>query len=214
LKSITGEIIKGINKYGFPNYVGSFSDKTDYWIAGYDFNRTLIPIVREELPFMRNYIENGSFEWQINRYQKLVDKSRIDCWEKTGEVELSYSPGFNIPGPDTRNSVYGNSLSLKSNGSGISQTVKRLKPDFPYKIGVYVHSEVSAEVILSVQSKQIQESVSSNDFPALAGWKLIVLSFRTGLQDEEVTVQIRNNGDNIVYLDNIGLVPDLEEVEK
>jgi hypothetical protein len=81
---------------------------------------------------------------------------------------------------------------------------------------VYVHSEVAAEVILRVKLKQVQESVSSNDFPALAGWKLIVLSFRTGMQDEEATVQIRKIGDSNAYLDNIGLVPDLEkrEIEK
>jgi hypothetical protein len=216
LVSIKGEIIEGINKYGFPNYVGAFSDETDNWKAGHDFNRISIPHVSLELPFMRNYIENGSFEWQINRFQKLEDKNRIDRWEKTGEAELNYSAGFNIPGPDSRNSVFGNSISLKSNGAGISQIVKRLKPDFPYKIGVYVHSGVATEVILSVQSTQIHQSVSSNDLPALAGWKLLVLSFRTGLQDVEATVQIRNISNSIVYLDNIGLVPDLEkeEIEK
>jgi hypothetical protein len=216
LVSVKGEIIKGINKYGFPNYVGAFSNETDNWKAGHDFSRTSVPKISREIPFMRNYIENGSFEWQINRYQKLVDKSRIDCWEKSGEVELSYSAGFNIPGPDTRNSVFGNSLLLKSDGAGINQRIKGLLPDFPYKIGIYVHSGDSSEVILSVQSKQIQQSVSSNDFPTLAGWKLIVLCFRTSLQDVETTIQIRKIGNSNVYLDNIGLVPDLEkeEIEK
>jgi hypothetical protein len=214
LLSIKGEISEGINKYGFPKYVGAFSDETDNWTAGHDFNRTSIPLISRELPFMRNYIENGSFEWQRNRSHMSADNNRIDHWEKSGEAELNFSAGFNIPGPDTRNSIFGNSLLLKSDGAGISQKVKGLKPDFLYKIGVYVHFEETGEVILSVQSTQIHQSVSSNDFPTKAGWKLLVLSFRTGLKDVESTVQIRNIGNRNVYLDNIGLVPDLEKAEK
>ena len=213
---VKDEIIGGLNKYGFPDYVGAFSVGADNWTAtaGHNFKRTSIPPISQELPFMRNYINNGSFEWQFNRYQKLVDKSRIDCWGKSGEVELSYSAGFNIPGPDTRNSIFGNSLLLKSDGAGISQTVKGLKPDFPYKIGVYVRAENGGETILSVQSGGTRHMVSSADFLVEAGWKLLILSFRTGPQEEEATVHIRKSGNGGVYLDNIGLVPDLERAEQ
>jgi hypothetical protein len=210
------EMINGINKYGFPNYVGSFPNESYNWTVkvGHDFSRTSIPTVSRDLPFMKNYINNGSFEWQMNRYQKVVDKNRIDCWEKTGDVELSYSSGFNIPGPDTRNAIYGNSCRLKNDSAGISQILKGLRSDFPYKIAVYVRSEVTEEVILSVQTEKYFQKVSSHDFPIQAGWKLLVLKFRTGMTDVETKVQIRKNGKGSVYLDNIGLVPDLETAEK
>jgi len=212
--SVKNALTEGINKYGFSKYVGAFPDENESWAVGHDFSRTSIHETDRKLPFMRNYIENGSFEWQMNRHQKIVDKSRIDFWEKSGEVELNYSSGFNIPGPEARNAIYGNSVLLKSDGAGIGQTVEGLKPDFPYKIGVYVRTEDSDEIILRVQSTQIHQSLSSNDFPAKAGWKLLVLPFRTGPQDEKIKVRIRKIGNSNVYLDNIGLVPDLENAKK
>ncbi|MCK9411238.1 MAG: right-handed parallel beta-helix repeat-containing protein [Prolixibacteraceae bacterium] len=214
LSSIKMKPPEGINKYGFPKYIGAFSEEKDAWTAGHDFNRTSTPNMSLELPFMRNYIENGSFEWQINRHQRVIDKGRIDRWKKSGAVELSFSAGFNIPGPDTRNAIYGNSCLLNNDSAGISQIVKGLRTDFPYKIGVYVRSEVTAEVVLSVQTEKCRQKVSSNDFPIKAGWKLLVLSFRTGKQDVEVKVQIRRNGKGSVYLDNIGMIPDLGTFEE
>ena len=213
---IKDKMIKGMNKYGFPDYIGAFLNESDDWTVtvGHDFNRTSIPTVSRELPFMRNYINNGSFEWQTNRYQKMVDKNRVDCWKKSGEVELNFSSGFNVPSPDTRNAIYGNSLLLKSDGAGISQTVKGLKPNFPYKIDVYVRSAETDEVILSVQSTHVHQMVSSNNFPIKAGWKLLVLSFRTGMQEVAATVHIQKTGNGDAFLDNIGLVPDLEKADK
>jgi hypothetical protein len=215
LLPIKGESTKGINKYGFPDYVGSFSNNSDNWTksAGHDFNRTSIPPVSRELPFMRNYIDNGSFEWQMDSNGKLAEKTRVDFWDKSGEVELRYYPGSNFPPPETRNSVSATSLLLKNDGAGISQTVKELKPDFPYKIGVYVRSYETAEIIMSVRTTSVKKEASSKDFATIGGWKLLVLSFRTGPQDTKVTVQIRKKGDGEVYLDNIGLVPDLEIAE-
>lgn len=212
--SINNDLTAGINHYGFPKYAGAFLNDYASWSVGHDFRRIYTDSAHRKPPFMRNYVENGSFEWQVNRHQKVVDKTRIDCWEKSGEVELYYASGFNIPGPDTRNSIYSNSALLISDGASISQKVDGLKPDFPYKIGVYVHTEDADEVILTAQYNQVQQSVSSIDFLTEGGWKLLVLRFRTGFQDEEINVQIRKKGNGHVFLDNIGLVPDLETAKK
>jgi hypothetical protein len=210
------EHTKGINKYGFPDYIGAFAPDSENWSGevGHDFNRESIPPVDRELPFMRNYINDGSFDWGRNRSGELIDIPQEEFWDKSGEVELSYSPGFNHPSPETRNSVYAISLRLKSEDAGISQTAKGLKPDFPYKVGVYVRPYDSAEAILRIQSSSVIKEVSSEEVATIEGWKLLVLAFRTGPQDTEIEVRIRKTGDGDVYLDNVGLVPDLEMAEK
>ena len=119
----------------------------------------------------------------------------------------------NHPHPDTRNSVYAISLLLKSNDAGINQTVKGLQPDFPYKVGVYVRPYESAEALMSVQSSGVSKEVSSKEVATIEGWKLLVLAFRTGPEETVVRVRIGNTGEGDVYLDNIGLVPDLAVAE-
>jgi hypothetical protein len=214
--ALTAEPSEGFNKYGFPDYIGAFPYGSENWTGevGHDFNRTSIPPVDRELPFMRNYVKDGSFDWGRDRRGNLVDVTQEEFWEESGEVELSYSPGFNFPAPDTRNSVYANSMLLKSDDAGISQTVKGLKPDFPYIIGVYVRTYGTAECIMSVKSSSAQNEVSSEGVTVVEGWKFFTLPFRTGQGDTEVRVQILKQGDGDVYLDNIGLVPDLEMAEK
>ena len=108
-----------------------------------------------------------------------------------------------------RKSVHANSLLLKSEDAGISQRVKGLPPDTPYKVGVYVRPYENAEAIMNVQSSGVTKEVSSEEVATIEGWKLLVLEFRTGPQDTEVRVRIGKTGEGDVYLDNIGLVPDL-----
>ena len=210
-KPLETESAKGFGKCGFPDYVGAFSNKSENWAveAGHDFSRPSIPPVSRELPFMRNYIRNGSFDWGRNRSGELTDLPQEDFWEETGQVELRHSGGFHRPSPTIRKSVHANSLLLKSSDAGISQTVKGLKPDSFYKIGVYVRTYEQAEIILSVQASSDRKEISSEEVPVTAGWKFLALPFQAGPQDTEVTVQIRKTGDGDVYLDNIGLVPDL-----
>jgi hypothetical protein len=212
---LKADSVKGFGKYGFPDYIGAFSANTANWAedAGHDFSRTSIPAVDRELPFVRNYIKNGSFDWGRDRRGNLIEMSQGKFWEKTGETELVYSPGFNFPNPDTRNSVYAISMLLKSEDAGISQTVKDLQPDFPYKVGVYVRLYRNAEAILSVHSTSANKEVSSAEVATIEGWKLLVLAFRTGAEDTEVRVRIGKTGEGDVYLDNIGLVPDLAAAE-
>ena len=212
---LKADSIKGFGKYGFPDYIGAFSETSDNWVveAGHDFSRTSIPPVNRELPFVRNYIKNGSFDWGRDRRGNLIDITQGVFWEKTGETELIYSPGFNHPHPDTRNSVYAISLLLKSKDAGISQTVKGLQADFPYKLGVYVRPYENAEAILRVQSSGGSKEASSEEVATIEGWKLLVLAFRTGPEESEVKVRIGKTGAGDVYLDNIGLVPDLVAAE-
>jgi len=211
LPQVTGPT-KGFDKFGFLDYIGALPIDSDNWtaMAGHDFDRSSIPLVERDLPFMRNYINDGSFDWGRDREGNLLDKNQEVFWEKSGEVEFSYSPGFHHPSPSIRKSVYANSLLLKSDDAGISQTVKGLRPDFPYVVGVYVRGYETAEVKLTVQSGRVEDEASSSEVPVTEGWKLLTLPFQVGPQVTEVTVQIRKAGNGDVYLDNIGLVPDLE----
>ena len=215
LEPLKADTVEGYGKYGFPGYIGAFSDDSDNWTAdvGHDFSRSSIPPVERELPFVRNYLKDGSFDWGRDRRGNIIEITQGEFWEKTGETELVYSPGFNHPHPDTRNSVYAISLLLKNKDAGISQTVKDLKPDFPHKVGVYVRPYGNAEAIMSIQSGSLSYEVSSEEVPTIEGWKLLVLAFRTGPEATEARVRIRKTGDGDVYLDNAGLLPDLEEAE-
>ncbi|HUV92250.1 MAG TPA: right-handed parallel beta-helix repeat-containing protein, partial [Anaerolineales bacterium] len=202
---------KGFANFGFLDYIGAISNNSENWtaMAGHDFDRSSIDPVDRDLPFMRNYINNGSFDWGRGRDGNPADNTLGKFWKKSGEAELSYSPGFHQPAPSIRKSVHANSLLLKSDDAGISQTVKGLQPNFPYKVGVYVRPYENAEAIMSVQSSAVTKEVSSKEVAPIEGWKLLVLAFRTGPEDTEVTVRIGKTGEGDVYLDNIGLVPDL-----
>lgn len=182
-------------------------------MVGHDFDRSSIPPVDRDLPFMRNYINNGSFDWGRDRDGNLSENTLEEFWEMSGAVELSYSPGFHHPAPSIRKSVHANSLLLKSKDPGISQTVKGLQPDTQYKVGVYVRPYENADAIMSVQSSGVTKEVSSKEVATIEGWKLLVLAFRAGPEDTEVRVRIGKTGEGDVYLDNIGLVPDLAVAE-
>jgi len=206
---------KGFDNFGFLDYIGAISNNSENWtvMVGHDFDRSSIPPVDRDLPFMRNYINNGSFDWGRDRDGNLSENTLEEFWEMSGAVELSYSPGFHHPAPSIRKSVHANSLLLKSKDPGISQTVKGLQPDTQYKVGVYVRPYENADAIMSVQSSGVTKEVSSKEVATIEGWKLLVLAFRAGPEDTEVRVRIGKTGEGDVYLDNIGLVPDLAVAE-
>ena len=209
------EPAEGFDNYEFPDYIGALSNDSENWpvMAGHDFERSSIDPVDRHLPFMRNYIKNGSFDWGRDRAGNLTDNTLGEFWEKSGEVEFSYSPGFHHPAPSIRKSVFSNSLLLISENAGISQRVTGLKPDFPYNLGVYVRPYGNAEALMSVQSSSVTKEVSSEEVATIEGWKLLVLAFRTGQEETEVRVRIGKTGEGDIYLDNIGLVPDLGAAE-
>ncbi|MFY0654045.1 MAG: right-handed parallel beta-helix repeat-containing protein [Cyclobacteriaceae bacterium] len=211
------EPIEGFKNFGYTDYIGAIPNAAENWtnMAGHDFARTSVPEVTRDLPFMRNYIKNGSFDWGRDRRSgKFVDENQVEFWKKTGELEFSYSPGFHHPAPSIRKSIYANSMLLQSQDASISQIVEGLKPDFPYIVGVYVRQYDGAEAIIEIESGGNAKEATSMEVATIEGWKLLVLTFKTGPEETEVKINIGKTGAGDVYLDNIGLVPDLEAAER
>jgi hypothetical protein len=203
----TGLQKKTVSQDGIPRYIGAFdpSQPDNNWNVGHDFNRSTIPVINSDLPFLRNYILNGSFEWPRNRDIKF-HKMSIDQWETYGEVELCFAPGFHIPGHDTRNSIYGNSLLLKSDSSGISQYVENLRQGQEYKFGVYTRHAENCELKISVNTSGKNIEVSSGEFLVKEGWKLLILSFTANENGKAIKVSISKTGKGNAFIDNIGLI--------
>ena len=162
---------------------------------------------KRDLPFFRNYIENGSFEWPESNKNK-IKHTIFDQWEESGTIRLVYQSGFNFPGPDSRNSIFGHSILLQSDSAFILQKVQGLIKGQLYHVGVYVKDNLQTEVELAVKSGDKIVKVSSKKILSNGGWKLLELKFLPA-DSENNFLSIRKYGQEDVYIDNVGLFPDL-----
>lgn len=191
----------------FPAYIGAFAPSKDgkYWTAGHNFEaRIEDKEVKSQLPFFRNYIQNGSFEWKANRQKSQTSIEDIEHWTTEGEVQLNYSPGFNVPGPDTRNAIHGNSLWLKGDTVSVSQRVDQLREGAAYVFSVYARINSEADIKIRVHTGEGMVEAGAAEFTEMGKWKLLTLSFEAR---GPVRVTVLKSGRGNVYLDNIGLTP-------
>ena len=192
-----------------PIYSGAFYSEVADWKAGHDFSIKDFVLKERAMPFFRNYINNGSFELPTIK-QKSYHHTIFDQWEDSGTVRLIYESGFNYPGPETRNSIYSHSLLLQSDGANILQKIDGLLKSQSYKAGVYVKNNVQSEVVLSIKSGNQVFKVSSKNITSVGGWKLLELQF-IPVETENNTLSISKYGQGDVYLDNIGVIPNIIE---
>jgi hypothetical protein len=100
----------------FPNYSGALDEDSEPFKTGHDFNNPPQDTKKEHLPFVRNHVKNGSFDYGTT-YAKAEgnNNDKFSHWtvEGKGKVSIEHFPGFNFPtNPEDRYSIHGHSLVL------------------------------------------------------------------------------------------------------
>ena len=203
----------------FPDYIGALEPGSSPFKAGYDFINTPDFEYDNELPFIRNHVRNGCFDFNLT-YGNLTNNNEpeangLEYWEKiySQKVSIEFFEGFNFPpgGPDQRNSIYGYSLLLgKNDKAGVQQKITTLEAGRKYVLGSYVKAEKdvnvefsitrNSESIASVNSENIMQDSKSN-------WKFIKLEFHLPDNSDEIYLKIVKTSNGEAYIDDVGIIP-------
>jgi hypothetical protein len=203
----------------FPDYIGALEPGSSPFKAGYDFINTPDFEYDNKLPFIRNHVRNGCFDFNLT-YGNLTNNNEpeangLEYWEKiySQKVSIEFFEGFNFPpgGPDQRNSIYGYSLLLgKNDKAGVQQKITTLEAGRKYVLGGYVKAEKdvnvefsitrNSESIASVNSENIMQDSKSN-------WKFIKLEFHLPDNSDEIYLKIVKTSNGEAYIDDVGIIP-------
>ena len=201
----------------FPGYLGALTGNKPFKF-GHDFESPPSVEYSEKLPFIRNHVVNGCFDY-LQTYQgvpagKAIQVNGLEHWEKihAQKATVEKFPGFNFPvGPDQRNSIYGYSLMLGKNGKdGVRQKITTLRAGREYQLGAYVKTEQDSEVefSLSMGGDQIVSGSTDETHPVSeGGWKFVSMDFRLEDPGDEIYLNILKSGDGIAFVDDVGIIP-------
>lgn len=183
--------IKGVTPDGVTNpSVGAYQQDEELFEYGHNFeNPPEIKEAPEVTQFeYRNLIKNGGFEY-----------GTLEGW--SGEANVEEDPSWHSNNKKSATCFYG--LSLQE-GNEISQSVV-VEPYTQYTVGLMARASVSeGNILISVGENKLDEAVRAGTW----GGKQKFLTFTTE-NETEVTLTIENNGENVFYLDDIGMQKDV-----
>tara|TARA_B110000977_G_scaffold175736_1_gene230739 strand:+ start:5350 stop:7695 length:2346 start_codon:yes stop_codon:yes gene_type:complete len=199
----------------FPNYSGALDEDSEPFKTGHDFNNPPQDTKKEYLPFVRNHVKNGSFDYGTT-YAKAEgnNNDKFSHWtvEGKGKVSIEHFPGFNFPtNPEDRYSIHGHSLVLAGNKkASVVQYIYSLEPNRTYTLGAYIKAKEKGEVLIEIKQKgKLIKKINTQEieFTKKSNWKFVKLDFELGRKNAEISLHLTKTGEGQVYIDNIGLLP-------
>jgi hypothetical protein len=203
---------------GFPSYIGAVSDGEEMFSFGHDFENPPEVNYEPQLPRVRNYLKNGCFDYLTTYSERFtareIEDGALPHWDpiRAGKARSEYYEGFNFPeNPEHRFSIHGHSLRLDGEApDGVVQVVKGLEPNTNYSFMAFLKTRGEAEVTFTLKTgKQVLAAVGSAkvDYEGESNWKYIHIRFKTGTAQDELDLEIVNQGPGTAYIDDAGIIP-------
>jgi hypothetical protein len=183
---------------------GAYEASLPPWRPGHDFANPPAPVYRLTETPLRNPVQHGSFDW--TRFH-----GQFGPWKRTDAqaAKIVWGPGGISASYTTRNTIISAGACLQSDATdGIEQTIEGLTPDTEYDLAGWVKSEGNAEVQLGARGYGGQPRTAS---AASEAWEQLRVRFTTGPTATSVTVFVIKSGAGKAYVDDVGIVPVLED---
>jgi hypothetical protein len=196
-----GKVLPGITDgfLGSAPDIGAYERGKPEWKAGHNFENPPQQVTewsRPDIAYM-NLVLNGCFEF-----------GSLEGWQATGEGKAEL-----VKGNDWGNG-YGSSKPVKTGTSkfecrlsgtaGVEQIIRGLSPETAHQLSAWLKVSENESAELGIRDAGGNEqNVKTNS----TGWERLVLDFKTGPEQKEVTISVRklSKGDGHVWCDNFGL---------